>query len=81
VPAAIANPIARYPAVALVDAQRATGFAGPVGILQRKRQRGVTRARAQHHIADTAADQLVDDDPGLCRRWIHQSSLVGDDSA
>ncbi len=62
---------------AFVDADVQPEPAGPVGVLQRERQRGVARARAQHHIADAAADQFVDDDAGLCRRGIHQTSLVG----
>ena len=49
--------------------------AGPVGVLQRERQRRVARAGAQDDVADAAANQFVDDDAGLCRRGVHHYSL------
>ncbi|GAB4676131.1 hypothetical protein MOKP104_37350 [Mycobacterium avium subsp. hominissuis] len=49
--------------------------AGAVGVGQREGQRGVAGTGAQHHIADTAADQLVDDDAGLGRRGVHPYSV------
>lgn len=56
---------------ALVDAHMQPQPPRPVGVGQCESQRRVARARAQHHVADTAADQFVDDDAGLCRRGIH----------
>jgi hypothetical protein len=42
-----------------------------VGVGQSERQRCVARSGAQHNITDAAANEFVDDDPGLSRRGIH----------
>ena len=60
---------------ALVDPHVQTQPAGAVGVVQRERQRRVARARAQHDVADAAANQFVDDDAGLCRRGVHRYSV------
>jgi hypothetical protein len=60
---------------ALVDADVQPQPTGPVGVGQRERQRCVPRSRAQHDIADAAADQFVDDDARLDRRGVHQYSV------
>ena len=59
---------------ALVDADVQPEAAGPVGVVQGERQRRVARSGAQHDVADAAANQFVDDDAGLCRRWVHLTS-------
>ncbi len=56
---------------ALVDADVQAHPARSVGVGQSERQRCVARPGAQHDITDAAANEFVDDDPGLSRRGIH----------
>ena len=64
---------------ALVDADVQPQPAGAVGVVQRERQRRVARTRAQHDVADAAANQFVDDDTGLRRRGVHHYRLIGEE--
>lgn len=56
---------------AFVDADVQPDPARPVGVLQREGERRVPRTRAQHHVADAAANQLVNDHASLGRRGVH----------
>jgi len=56
---------------ALVDPHVQPQPAEPVGLVQRERERCVTRAGAEHGFSHTPSDHLVDHDRGQRRRRVH----------
>ena len=60
---------------ALVDPHVQPQPPGSVGGLQRERQRRVARTRAEHDLADSAADEFVDDRGGLGCGRVHASRV------